>query len=88
MSGVYLGPFKSQRAMGSFQVTVVVVFLDGGAGGVWRRGGHTRKVREESRDFDVIFLFSKVFSEVVPGQLALYPLRMCLYLYVGMYFSS
>jgi hypothetical protein len=54
----------------------VVVFLDGGAGIwrlVWRRGGHTRKVREESRDFDVIFLFSKVFSEVVIGQLALYP---------------
>jgi hypothetical protein len=52
--------------MGSFQVTVVVVFFDGSAG-IWRRGGHTRKVREEARDFDVIFLFSKVFSEVVLG---------------------
>jgi hypothetical protein len=84
VSGVYFGSLKSQRAMGSFQVTVVVVFLDGGAG-VWRRGGHTRKVHEESRDFDVIFLVSKVFSEVVLGQLALYPLRMCLYLYVGVH---
>jgi hypothetical protein len=43
VSGVYFGSFKSQRAMGSFQVTVVVVFLDGGAGG--EEAIHRRFVR-------------------------------------------
>ena len=83
MTGVYFDSFQSQCAMGLFQLMVVFGFFFDAGGR--RQGGLSRMVHEGSRGIDVIFFLFRVLREDWLGQLSLYPIRTCLYLYAPMH---
>jgi hypothetical protein len=80
--GVYFNSSRSQWAMGSLRLELVLAFFLGGDGR--RRGGQALVVPvcEGSRDIAVIFFFFRVLCDVWLGQPYLYPLWAYIYSYV------